>query len=430
MSHQTNYQKNQNGLKALPDYIWKFYAYNGLAGLAFGLYIPIWLLFLLDRGFSMVAIGVFSGVMVFSMFALEVPTGIIADKFSRKWSVCFGLIFQGICMLVFVTTTNYFLILGGFIFFALGGTLRSGADSALLYDSMKSDGREEAFHKTIGNGISLLFIGAVLGNLLCGVIVRYSGLSEPYWAAFIIYLLAATLPAMIKEPPLLEEARTKDKTLTFKDQVSSYLKHVKESFQFIGASSQLIFLIFINLVINRIYQQLHSYFSQPYLKSFAYSAEQISYFFAIFFVISALFAKYSDTVKKYLGDKERRTFLLIVLFGVVSLFSLINAPIGLIAVLAFIGLNLMLGLFLPFIQDSLNRRVPSDKRASCLSIASSGPALIGIISNPLFGYFVDVFSLKTSLIIFQWTFFSLLIIGVFWGWKTLGGVSEPEPITE
>ena len=192
----------------------------------------------------------------------------------------------------------------------------------------------------------------------------------------------------------------------------------------------MIFLIFINLVIMRMYTQPQYQFSQPYLKSFAFSTEQISYFFAIFSATSSLFAKFSATVKKYLGSSERRIFLLIVLIGVGFLFALVNAPIGLIAVLAFIGLNLMLGVFMPFIQDSLNRRLPSDIRASCLSIVSAGQSMIGTICLPLFGYFADAYTLKTSLVIFQWTFFSLLFIGVIWGWKSLGKVSEQGPATK
>ena len=428
MTDQTSSEIGQKKLKKLPDYVWKFYAYRGLSSLGLAIQMPILTLFLLDRGFSMATIGVFLGVMWFSVFALEVPTGIVADKFSRKWSVCLGLIFQGICFLIFATTSSFILVLSGYLFFAMGSTLRSGAGSALLYDSLKSDGREEEFHKTIGNAISIGMIGSVAGNILCGVIVRFTGLSGPFWAAVIILMLASTLPAMIKEPSILLEGRIKDKALTFKNQVLSYLRHVKESFRFVGASSVLIFLIFINLVIMRMFQQLHGYFSQPYLKSFAYSAEQISYFFAGFSAITALFAKFSATVKKYLGGKERRAFLLIVFIGTVSLFFLAYAPIGLIAVLAFFGLNIMRGLFMPFLQDSLNRRIPSDKRASCLSIATAGQALIGIVTLPLFGYFADEFSLKTSLIIFQWTFFGLLFVGVIWGWKALGKESSPQSV--
>ena len=210
-------QNDQPELKKKPDYVWKYYAYSGLAGLSFGIYMPIWILFLLDRGFNLATLGLFSGVMTFFMFALEIPTGIIADKISRKWSVFLGLLFQGISAFTIVATTNYTLVLiGGYLFFGLGLTLRSGADSALLYDSMKADGGQEAFHKTIGNSFSLMFLGTVAGNLLCGVIVRYTGLAGPYWAGFILFLLTASFPAMIKEPPFLEETRTNVKTSNFK----------------------------------------------------------------------------------------------------------------------------------------------------------------------------------------------------------------------
>ena len=408
-----------------PDYIWKYYAYSGLSGLAGGIYLPIWILLLLDKGFNMATIGLFSGVMNFSMFALEIPTGIVADKISRKWSVSLGLIFQGISAFTIVTSANFVLILiGGFIFFGLGMTLRSGADSALIYDSMKFDGLEDTFHKTIGNSLSLTFLGTVAGNLLCGVIVGYTGLSGPYVAGLTLFFLSATFPALIHEPPFLVEART-DNVSTFRFQMSSYFRHANESLRFVGGSRVLVCLVFINLVIMRMALQPLYHFSQPYLRSFAYSAEQISYFWAIFNVISALFAKFSASIKKLMGGKERRVFLLIVFFGAASLLVLINAPIGVVAVLAFSGLNLTIGLFSPFIQDSLNRRIPSEKRASCLSIVSAGQSLIGVVSMPLFGYFIDTYSMRTGLVIFQWTFLGLLSMGVVWGWSAFGEKTDP-----
>ena len=234
--------------RSRPDtrgYVGRFYAYHLLAVLAQGIYFPIQILFLVDRGFDMAAIFFFAAMMNVSMLALEIPTGIVADKISRKWSVSAGLVFQGLWALIAVASTSYFLMLAGFISFGLGKTLRSGADSALLYDAMKSEGTESEFQRVIGNSFALTSVGNVAGNILCGVIVSFAGLAVPIWAGLALFLVAATLPASMKEPAMLDEARSRDRAVGFRAQASSYFRHMIESLRFIRAVSALSFLVFI-----------------------------------------------------------------------------------------------------------------------------------------------------------------------------------------
>ena len=89
-----------------------------------------------------------------------------------------------------------------------------------------------------------------------------------------------------------------------------------------------------------------------------------------------------------------------------------------------LGLYLMQGLFGPLMQNSLNRRLTSEKRASCLSIAKMGQNFLGFFLGPLFGYLADVSSLKSSLLVFQWTFAPLLLVSVLWLWKVLGQADQ------
>lgn len=56
MTDPKNFQNGQSKLKKLPDYVWKFYAYMGLAGMGLSIYLPIWILFLMDRGFNLATI--------------------------------------------------------------------------------------------------------------------------------------------------------------------------------------------------------------------------------------------------------------------------------------------------------------------------------------------------------------------------------------
>ena len=429
MSDSSNSQETQKQLKNLQGNTWKFYLYKALWGLSYGLFLPVLVLYFLYRGITLAGFMVLVSVLNFSQFAFEIPTGIVADKLSRKWSVFSGLVSFGISWLIILTTTNYPLQIFSFLGFGLGSALLSGADSALLYDSLKADGKEERFQKTLGNGISLQLLTTVLGTILCGIIVERTGLSAPLWASCGTVFLTSIVTFLFKEPSFLQEARGEEKTKSIMEGVTSYLIHLKESFLFLGRSRELIALIFMNVAIIRIFTLIDRPFAQPYLSSFGYDPGQISYFYAIFNGTAALFARYSDKVGKILGSSERRTISLIGVLGIVSLIIMVNAWMGSVVVVAIVGINTMKGLFEPFIQDSLNRRISSEKRASCLSIAQMGHSFLGLFLGPLFGYFADVFSLGRSLLIFGWTFAPLLLIGVIWSWKALGKVYEPEPVT-
>jgi MFS family permease len=135
-------------------------------------------------------------------------------------------------------------------------------------------------------------------------------------------------------------------------------------------------------------------------------------------------------VARLLGNRERNSLFLISALGIVSLVAMVHSGVGSVVVSAIVGIYLMKGLFEPFMQNSLNRRLDSAKRASCLSIARMGNNFLGIFLGPLFGYLADVSSLKSSLSIFQWMFVLLLVVCTVSGWRMLGqagGGEEADP---
>ncbi len=79
---------------------------------------------------------------VFWMFALEIPTGVVADKFGRKISVGIGCLLFGVDMLMFGVFTNYYVLYLGEFLGAAGLTMISGAEQALLYDSLIQLGQD------------------------------------------------------------------------------------------------------------------------------------------------------------------------------------------------------------------------------------------------------------------------------------------------
>ena len=85
------------------------------------------------------------------VFLLEVPTGVIADKFGRKTSIALGLLIKTIATTCYSIIPNFYLFMLAEFLFALGVTLISGADQALIYDSLKKVKKESNATKVFSN---------------------------------------------------------------------------------------------------------------------------------------------------------------------------------------------------------------------------------------------------------------------------------------
>ncbi|MCB0687080.1 MAG: MFS transporter [Saprospiraceae bacterium] len=71
-----------------------YYLYSILSSLDFTR--GIFVLFLLHRGFSHSDVGLFQSILFFSILVFEVPTGVFADSYRRKWSLTFGMVILAI----------------------------------------------------------------------------------------------------------------------------------------------------------------------------------------------------------------------------------------------------------------------------------------------------------------------------------------------
>lgn len=144
--------------------------------------------------------------MIFSaaMMALEIPTGIVADRWGRKVSLVLGSGFLAAGFLMFGIFRSFALLAAGELVCAVGMTLVSGADKALLYEVAKRHGSGQQgqagrsgqdaatiFSRYEAAGTAGLFISFPLGSIFAG-----SGL-VPYNAALgLVFLFTAAALAL------------------------------------------------------------------------------------------------------------------------------------------------------------------------------------------------------------------------------------------
>src|SRR5690242_16555554 len=61
-------------------------------------------------------------------FLCQVPTGVLADLYSRRLSVVVGIVLTGLGFILEGSIPNFWAIAGGMIFYGIGATFVSGAE--------------------------------------------------------------------------------------------------------------------------------------------------------------------------------------------------------------------------------------------------------------------------------------------------------------
>lgn len=121
-----------------------------------------------------------------SVFIFEVPTGVVADVFSRRLSILIGLVLIGIGFVVTGVFPSFWLILFGQVLWGLGFTFTSGAQQAWISDEIGEEHAAAAFLR----GAQLENLGALAGVAL-GTGLGLISVALPIWLGGVIFFLLA-----------------------------------------------------------------------------------------------------------------------------------------------------------------------------------------------------------------------------------------------
>jgi len=115
-----------------------------------------------------------------TIFICEIPTGIIADVYSRRLSIVIGFFIISIAFVFQAFTPTFFGVIMFNILWGFGYTFTSGATEAWIIDEVGNDQVGALFLRSsrLGNllGVAASIIGIVLGSLLITLPILVAGL--------------------------------------------------------------------------------------------------------------------------------------------------------------------------------------------------------------------------------------------------------------
>lgn len=321
---------------------------------------------------------------MFWNFALEIPTGTVADFFGRKASLMLGCAVGALAALVYVSRPSYAVFMAAETLFAVAFTLMSGADEALAYDSLAAEGRQGGAKRVLAALEAFKLAGIVVGTLAGGFMAARFGLRAPMAAYVVPALLGLALACTLREPPRgAAAARTGYAALLGRG--------VRAFF-----GNKVVWLLALEAALTNALVWGIIWLYQPLL---AAAGMPVRYFGVVHALCAlgqiALLANVA-ALERRLGGKRRLLLAMALAAGAALVSLAFTRNLGL--VVAAIVLAFTFGLpRVPIFGAYINAQLDSEHRATALSVASMIRTLAIVVVNPLIGLAADA-SLKGTLL--------------------------------
>lgn len=355
--------------KKARNQIKKLYLIDSLGGLMIG--GASWVALLAARGFSTVEIGFAESIFHIASMIFEIPSGALADVFGRKKIMILSSVMTIISSICMILSKSFAGITVTMIFSALSYNLASGTREALAYDSLKGAGIEEEYNKFASNDLMIYQIFSSTGTLLIGVALMLG-----YKKANMIDAILALACVLIGTT--FFEVKTE---LNQKKSVIGRFKEVAvESAGFIKTNRKARFIIFFNALTGAI-SILILFFLQAKLPEMGLKSIWLGPALFAMGLGAAIGAKAIE----FFPNQRYRNIGIFSLAGVLLAFaSLFTGNYWLVIIGGFIGS--FSDNFLEVRTDVvLNGMVPSNQRATLMSINSFTFSLVMIVLAPIFG---------------------------------------------
>jgi MFS family permease len=344
--------------------------------------MPIAVPFFQSKGLSMQEVFSLQAVFALVVLLAEVPSGYIADMVGRKRTLVMGAVFCGIGHTLLLGADGFWSLAMFEIALGIGHSLVSGADIALLYDTeLALERGEDQQRQVVGRLYSVRTLSEAAAGLTCSVLLLWSMDLAVYVQAAVGWL-PLFVALSLAEPPGKRMENT------------GHVANMLLICRYLMTHSAVLRLAFLALCIWSLTTFYAVWLVQKLWEEQGLGLSHFGYLWAILSLATAIAGRWAHKVEEALGTTGVLVFIGVApalgylgldTFGVVG---------GFVASMTF---WVSRGFGLVILRDALNRRVPSEFRATANSLASFGFRGAFVLTGPFVGYAFDLWGMGFTL---------------------------------
>jgi MFS family permease len=343
--------------------------------------MPIVVIFYEDNRLTPYHIFLLQGIYSVAIVVLEIPSGYFADVLGRKKTLIMGSILGFLGYVVYSFSFGFYGFLLAEIVLGMGQSLISGADSAMLYDSLVSQKREKEYLKFEGRVISIGNFAEALAGIAGGFLATLS-YRTPYIGQAIVAFIAIPASLMLVEPPRL---KTMNK-LKFND--------ILKIFKFALVENKPLRLNIIFSSIIGCATLTMAWFVQLYFNAIDLPVAMFGVLWTLLNLTVGVASLFAYKIEAKLGQVKTIFLITLIVGGSYFILGSYQAYWGLGILFIF---HMMRGVATPVLKDYINKMTDSEIRATVLSVRNFIIRLLFAGIGPLLGYLTGSYSLSLAL---------------------------------
>ena len=371
--------------------------YSGASSLFFALIVTVNLVYQLEVAkltpLQLVLVGTSLEIVC---FLCQVPTGVLADVYSRRLAVILGTFIVGIGFVVEGSFPRFETIVLGQALFGIGATLADGAEQAWIADEIGEERVGPIFLRSSQIGLIGVLIGAplsvALASMHLNIPVVVGGVLTIVLAVFLMFFM----PENGFHPVAKEERQSwRQMGDTFRN-----------GLQVVRGRPVLITILLIGLFYG-LYSEGFDRLSAPHLVTnftfpVLWSFKPIVWF-GIFTVIGTLISLgATELVRRYTNMNNQRLVMRLLFginaLGVVSILVFALAGNFFVAVAAYLSFGVFRRVNEPIYTTWLTQNIDAKVRATIISMRGQVDAFGQIVGGPPIGYIGTHFSLRAAMV--------------------------------
>ena len=365
--------------------ILKYYLFVGFHAASIWVIAAIWVIYLQEqRGLSLTQVTLIDAIFWITMALAEVPTGVVADRFGRKISLVIGSFLSTAGSLCYgLAPTVPWLILANIVW-AIALTFISGANEALLYESLQIVGWEKEYARITGRAkaisLGMTAIGSIAGGLLAAI-----DLFMPFLAATVLGAMTLGIVFTLQEPEI-EQKQAGQIHMRYPEIVRQATALMRDRRPLRYAVLYLTVIPFVSAVIRITFLQV-----QAVALGVPVAAVGV-------FVMAANGAGMLGSLVAYRAGNHFGIPRMIFSIPVLLLICLVMlvATQTILSLLLIVVLSLLTEIARPLVTNIIQQAVSSKVRATVLSMQSLLFTLFLAITEPALGFVADRFGLSAA----------------------------------